>query len=227
MKDEREISRDAGRGCSKDALLLDMYGVIVKESKGNFIPYTLAHFDAGMHERLLEQIKGERLFTKAQSGELSSAEFLARLGYENPEWTMKDYLTNHLTLDEQFIPFAERAKQEYEMALLSNDVSEWSVFLTEHYGIDRFFDQKFVSGALRMRKPQPEMFRHACERLGRRPDECIFVDNSVRNLESARELGMRAILFNRDGVPYGGACVNDFRELGRMILRGNERRGNR
>lgn len=29
----------------KQTLLIDMYGVIIKESKGYFIPYTYEHFD--------------------------------------------------------------------------------------------------------------------------------------------------------------------------------------
>ncbi len=30
-----------------------MYGVIIEESKGNFIPYTLAHFPETEHHRLI------------------------------------------------------------------------------------------------------------------------------------------------------------------------------
>ena len=33
-------------------LLLDMYGVILKESKGNFLPYTYAHFPPEAYERI-------------------------------------------------------------------------------------------------------------------------------------------------------------------------------
>ena len=36
----------------KRILLLDMYGAIIKESKGYFIPYTFEHFDKKEHDRL-------------------------------------------------------------------------------------------------------------------------------------------------------------------------------
>lgn len=56
-----------------------MYGVIIKESKGYFIPYTFEHFDKKEHNRLTRAFREECLFTKAGNGELSSDEFLSLL----------------------------------------------------------------------------------------------------------------------------------------------------
>lgn len=41
-------------------LLIDMYGVIIKESKGYFVPYTLQKFDALEHGRIKKIIKDEQ-----------------------------------------------------------------------------------------------------------------------------------------------------------------------
>ncbi len=73
-------------------LLLDMYGVIIKESKGYFIPYTFEHFDRKEYSRLTRAFREDCLFTKAGNGALSSDEFLSLLGYPNPTETMRDYL---------------------------------------------------------------------------------------------------------------------------------------
>lgn len=54
------------------------------------------------------------------------------------------------------------------------------------------------------RKPQKEIYELALERIERRPEECIFVDNSVKNLKVAGELGIVPILFNRDKEEYDG-----------------------
>ena len=105
-------------------LLIDMYGVIIKESKGYFIPYTYEHFDSLEYDRLTKALKEERYFTKAQNGELSNEEFLKYLGYSDPVETMEDYLKNHLTLDEQFVTFAEKYSEHMDFCLLSNDVLE-------------------------------------------------------------------------------------------------------
>lgn len=65
------------------------------------------------------------------NGELSSDEFLSLLGYPDPTETMWDYLTNFLTLDQEFLWFAERNYRQYDFVLLSNDVKEWSKCLFE------------------------------------------------------------------------------------------------
>jgi len=194
-------------------LLIDMYGVIIKESKGYFIPYTFQHFPEAEYDRLTNAFKVERVFSKAQKGELSNQEFLSYLGYENPREAMEDYLINFLTLDEQFSGFASKVIRRMEMCLLSNDVLEWSEFLTEHHHMNPYFSHKIVSGEVRLRKPDKAIFEYALEKLQYKPEDCIFVDNSVKNLRVAEELGMQTILFNRDGEEYEGNVVNDFVEL--------------
>lgn len=105
-------------------LLFDMYGVILEESKGNFIPYTFSYFDSTKHEKLKKQFKEDQLFTKAGNGEITSDDFLSMLGYENPQFHMKNYIEKYLTLDSGFISFAEKFYTKFDFVLLSNDVSE-------------------------------------------------------------------------------------------------------
>lgn len=198
-------------------LLIDMYGVIIKESKGFFIPYTYQHFDSIEFDRITKAIKEEKYFTRAQLGSISSDEFLRYLGYHDPQATMEDYLKNYLTLDEQFHTFAEEYSKKLDFCLLSNDVQEWSEFLMAYHQLNPFFKEKIVSGDVHLRKPDRQLFLYALDRLKREPEECIFVDNSANNLLAAEELGIPAILFNRDGESYEGKVVNNFVELGKMM----------
>ena len=101
--------------------------------------------------------------------------------------------------------------------MLSNDVSEWSRYLTEFHGIDRYFHDKIVSGDVGVKKPDPEIFALTVSRLGCRAENCVFIDNSVNNLNAAAEFGIRPVLFNRDGVEYEGITVNNFTELGDLL----------
>ena len=194
-------------------ILIDMYGVIIEESKGNFIPYTFRHFAEPEYERIQKAFREEKIFGKAQAGRLSSHEFLAYLGYDDPEGAMKDYLENWLTLDAGFRSFAEKVSKEHKLVLLSNDVSEWSRYLTELYGIDGYFCDKIVSGDVGVKKPDAEIFALALSRLKCRAEDCVFIDNSVNNLNAAAELGIQPVLFNRDGIEYDGVTVNSFPEL--------------
>lgn len=198
-------------------IIFDMYGVIIEESKGNFIPYTYNHFDEFEYERITRQFRVEKLFGKAGNGELSSDEFLSLLGFADTEFHMRDYIENHLTLDAGFISFAERFSGQYEFVLLSNDVSEWSAYITEFHGLDKYFKHKIVSGDVKCRKPDRKIYELALERIGKKPEECLFVDNTAKNLLVAQELGIAAVLFDRDKEAYSGTKVNTFEELAQVI----------
>lgn len=205
--------------------MIDMYGVIIEESKGNFIPYTLAHFPEAEHGRLLKALREEQLFTRAGNGEMGSEEFLARLGYEDPDGAMRDYLENWLTLDLGFKSFAERlgkrpGREGYGFVLLSNDVAEWNTYLMELHGLNEYFEDVIVSGQVHMRKPQESIFRYTLDRLGCSAGECVFVDNSAANLRAAEKLGIQTVHFNRDGEDYEGRQVENFRELAEVCAEG-------
>lgn len=198
-------------------IIFDMYGVIIKESKGNFIPYTYNHFPSSEHERITKLFRTDNLFTKAGNGEITSDEFLTALGFENPQFHMRDYIENYLTIDEGFYVFAESRKDKYKYTLLSNDVSDWSKYITEFYDLNKYLPIKIVSADIRCRKPEPRIFGIALEHLGVPADECIFIDNSVENLRAASKFGMDTILFNRDNETYSGKTVYSFDELSKIL----------
>ncbi|MDD3164604.1 MAG: HAD-IA family hydrolase [Oscillospiraceae bacterium] len=198
-------------------LFLDMYGVILKESKGNFLPYTYAHFPAQEHDRLTRLIRGEKLFTRASAGELDSDEFLAQLGYADPGFSMRDYLERYLTLDPEFLPFAREFSGKYSFVLLSNDVSAWSRHLMDFHGLRPYFADAIVSADVHLRKPDPAIFAAALARRGVLPGDCLFVDNSVANLNAAEAAGIHPILFSRDGEAYDGETITGFSQLAKLL----------
>ena len=62
--------------------------------------------------------------------------------------------------------------------------------------LDRF-DAVLVSGELGLRKPEPEIFLLAAERLDLRPNACVFVDDLPSNCAAAAALGMAAVRHRR------------------------------
>ncbi|HEX2561074.1 HAD family phosphatase [Phenylobacterium sp.] len=46
-----------------------------------------------------------------------------------------------------------------------------------------------ISGAEGLIKPDPAIFRLACERFGHAPQDVLFIDDGPRNIEAARTLG--------------------------------------
>jgi 2-haloacid dehalogenase len=57
------------------------------------------------------------------------------------------------------------------------------------------FDGVVVSAHERVIKPDPAIYRILLERYDLAPADCIFVDDSARNIETAREVGMKGVHF--------------------------------
>jgi len=55
------------------------------------------------------------------------------------------------------------------------------------------FEHVVESSKLEMRKPDPRIYRHACELLGVEPEACIYLDDLGINLKPARAMGMTTI----------------------------------
>jgi len=55
------------------------------------------------------------------------------------------------------------------------------------------FDACVISGHVGVVKPDPRIFAILFERVGRRPSELVFVDDSLANVRAAEALGMAAV----------------------------------
>ena len=64
--------------------------------------------------------------------------------------------------------------------------------LMEKAGIGGLYQDMFISSEMRMLKPSPEFYREAVRRIGLPPEEILFIDDSLKNVEAARALGIDA-----------------------------------
>jgi 2-haloacid dehalogenase len=53
----------------------------------------------------------------------------------------------------------------------------------------------FVSGELRLVKPDPAIYRHVLDEIGAAAGDCLFIDDSALNVDAARKVGMMAHRF--------------------------------
>ena len=59
--------------------------------------------------------------------------------------------------------------------------------------IMQLFEHVVESSKLNMRKPDPRIYRHACDLLGVAPEACVYLDDLGINLKPARAMGMATI----------------------------------
>jgi epoxide hydrolase-like predicted phosphatase len=75
-------------------------------------------------------------------------------------------------------------------ALLSNS---WGRAAYPREILDGMFDSLVISGEVGVRKPDPEAYLLAAEKIGRAPEECVFVDDFEENVRGAEAIGMVGI----------------------------------
>jgi len=90
-------------------------------------------------------------------------------------------------------------------------------------------DVEVFSSEVGLRKPDPAIYRYACERLGVEPADCLYCgDGAYRELTGATEVGMTAVeirdpavdittLLHLEGEDWTGTRIADLRELLSMV----------
>ncbi len=194
------------------ALILDMYGVIVKDPEGGFMTFVNGTFPE------LSRNDAYRYWSKAAAGELSSLDLLIKLGFKGDVSKIEKEYLDTIQINESFYEYAPILKKNYHLALLSNDLSEWNKYLRDKFKINDYFNIITVSGDVKIKKPDEQIFRLTLDKLGHSASDCIYVDDREYNLAAAQLLGMDTILFNSRNVQYEGKTVVSFKELTGMLI---------
>ena len=61
-------------------------------------------------------------------------------------------------------------------------------------GLKEIFDDILISGDVGLRKPDPEIYLLAADRIGARTEDCVFVDDFNVNVDGAKAVGMMSIV---------------------------------
>ena len=149
-------------------------------------------------DRVLELFRSEpeamELLRGLETGELEEAAFEPRfgklLGVADSDGLI-ERLFGGLTPDEAMIGAVRNARASgVKTGLISNS---WGLGIYERAPVD-LFDATVISGDVGLHKPQPEIYRLACERLGVEPGESVFVDDLRENVVGAEAVGMTGLL---------------------------------
>lgn len=92
-------------------------------------------------------------------------------------------------LDMRLVTLAGELKGRYRIAALSNAGAELERRL-EELGLANLFEWVINSHRVGMAKPDVEIYRYTCEKLGVLPGEILFVDDKERNTRVADEIGL-------------------------------------
>jgi 2-haloacid dehalogenase len=142
-------------------------------------------------------------WNEKQDAGRSLKEATEELVVKHPEW--KEYVEAYYGRWEEMLggPIQEtveifrqlKQKNAYKIYALTNWSAELFPIALERYEFLHWFDGRVVSGEEKMRKPFPQFYQLILDRFQLKPQETLFIDDNLRNIEAAKELGLKTIAF--------------------------------
>ena len=177
-------------------LLVDFGGVLTTNIWASFDAFCeLEGLDRGT---VLEMFRGDgealALLRRLERGEVADVDFEtqfgAMLGIEVTT-DLTSRLFAGLTPEARMIEAVKAARAAgIKAGLISNS---WGTGIYERAPME-IFDATVISGDVGLHKPEPEIYRLGAERIGKAPEDCVFVDDLRENVAGAECVGMTAIL---------------------------------
>ncbi|MFP5238787.1 MAG: HAD family hydrolase, partial [Acidobacteriota bacterium] len=121
--------------------------------------------------------------------------FKERTGIEGDSDRWREDILSRFVLRPWMLDLSDRLRGLGVRTAILSDQTDWLSLMDERHGFFRHFDKVYNSYNHAMSKLEPRFFLMALEGLGVRPERALFVDDNSGNVARARELGLKAILY--------------------------------
>jgi len=180
------------------ALIWDMEGVLLLTDDNN-TPLTVAKILNAPYEKVREIYFGD-FNDKVDLGEGTQEQFnehvLDTLQISRDKKYLLDEVFNERSyIDEDLLKQIVEMSKEYKIGLLSNYSTDLRPKIENKWALGSVFDEIIISCEVGMIKPDPAVFNLMLARLGVKADESVFIDDRIKNIDSAKKLGFHTIFF--------------------------------
>lgn len=172
------------------AVIFDFAGVIGTEA---FYLWTAKvdpdrHNDKKYYSNLADQV---------DDGTLSADQFVDTLSerLHLPKESIWPGVRNELVINPQMVILIKNLKKTYKIGLISNYNHVFLEQIIKENNLVQYFDHIIISSKIRIKKPDPRIFKMALDEFKILPDEAVFIDDRDYQVEGAKAVGMNAFIF--------------------------------
>ena len=113
-----------------------------------------------------------------------------------------------------------RKNHSVKLVLMSNYVDRWVQKFLDGKKLRKFFHAVVVSSAVGVRKPDPEAFRIAAGKIDVPFHNCIYIGDSVCDMEACKKLGIRPVFIPGEETDAKGfESIRNVNDIPRIILK--------
>ncbi len=180
------------------AVIFDYNGVVTQE--GHFEPFmseyarNLGKDEAYLLKIVREEWDGARMGQNDGKNVWNKAAVYLGVPFEQlrKEWV------DHFPIRPEMIDLVCALRPHYKTALMTNMIQCWFEDVSMKYPLQDYFDSIFTSYQVRAAKPDSRIFEYALNELGFDAEECLFIDDQIKNTSVAKRLGFKTILFESE-----------------------------
>jgi putative hydrolase of the HAD superfamily len=154
---------------------------------------------------ILDKWRQRGIYGDMEEGKITADEFRTEVLKESREGSTPDMIDKCIDvfltgMDDYKVDLLKELSRKYDLFILSNNnpiAMNRSHKIWEEKGLDykTVFKEEFISCEMHLMKPGQEIFLEAIRRIGRKPEELLFIDDSLSNVEAAKKAGMNADLY--------------------------------
>ncbi len=177
------------------AIFFDAGGVYLK---GSFVQFANKAFQALGTNKTVSERKEVTVDERFNRGKISIREFFKKcftvpISNEQNKQLIKLW-TNNWKPEPEMIKLVSQLKKRYRLGMISNsDPVNFFNYLKK--GWLRPFEVLVLSHELGILKPEQKIYQIAIQKIGLKPEECLFIDDQEKCIKTAQKIGMKTIWF--------------------------------
>ena len=177
-------------------VLFDFGGVIAEEGFREGLQSIAQHncLDSGTFVKEAYELTFNGGFVIGEIDEHTFWETLrGRTGIKGSDQELRNKILPRFVLRSWMLELVQRLKKASVSTAILSDQTKWLDELDNQYDFFRLFDKVFNSYHLGKCKKDPSLFEDVLDEMGFRPEQSLFVDDSLDNIERAQKSGLHTI----------------------------------
>ena len=172
------------------AVLFDMDGILIDTEKYLTVYKQKAMREAG-YRLDLETAYKFRSCASVFAREQMKGIFGENFPYDELRRRRQELMSDHIArFGIEKKPYVEETIKElkrrgYQTAVVTATAEDRAVRYLEMVGFKELFDEIISASMVKLGKPRPDVYLYACEKIGRKPEECMAVEDSPNGVNAA------------------------------------------
>lgn len=207
-----------------DTILFDAEGIVIDtepmwdKAQEEFLRRRGVAYERGKLKHLLSGRSALEAveITKAECGISGDSRLLS----EERMDLVRRQLEEHVGFVTGFEDFFQRVRPAYKTCIATAMAGKLLRIVDQRLKLAELFSGNVFSlAALGLRsKPHPDIFLHAAQQLGSRPETCLVIEDAPHGVEAARRAGMKCVAitttYDREKLRGADCVVDSFADIG-------------